>query len=43
MTTEPSTHDDLPQVNGICPNCGNPSHWANAVNGYVHPDCEAPA
>jgi hypothetical protein len=31
---------ELPKVNGICPNCGNPSHWANAANGYVHPGCE---
>jgi hypothetical protein len=31
------------KVNGICPNCGNPSHWANAANGYVHADCETNA
>jgi hypothetical protein len=24
----------------ICPVCGNPSHPANAANGYVHADCE---
>jgi hypothetical protein len=46
LTAEPSTQSapaDLPKVNGICPNCGNPSHWANAANRYVHADCETNA
>jgi hypothetical protein len=34
---------DVSKVNGICPRCGNPSHWANASHDYVHPDCEAAA
>jgi hypothetical protein len=44
LTAEPPTPPapaDLPKVNGICPVCGNPSHWANAANGYLHADCES--
>jgi hypothetical protein len=29
------------KVNRPCPVCGNPSHWANASHGYVHPECES--
>lgn len=42
-----STHNTAVQseitvskVNGPCPECGQPSHWANAANNYIHPDCE---
>jgi len=32
--------DDLPKVNGPCPICWEPSHWANAAFNYVHPECD---
>jgi hypothetical protein len=31
------------KVNRPCPVCGEPSHWANASRGYVHPECEVVA
>ena len=31
---------DLPKVNGPCPICWEPSHWANAAFNYVHPECD---
>lgn len=31
------------KVNGICPKCGEPSHWHNASRGYLHPTCEVVA
>jgi len=41
-----STHDtavhpdtDVLKVNGMCPGCGNPSHWSNRNVGYLHPTC----
>ena len=30
----------VPKVNGPCPICWEPSHWANAANNYIHPGCE---
>ena len=45
-----STHNTAVQseitvskVNGPCPICWEPSHWANAANNYIHPGCEAVA
>ena len=36
----PGPPRDFPKVNAPCPACGQPSHWANAVNDYLHPECE---
>jgi endogenous inhibitor of DNA gyrase (YacG/DUF329 family) len=36
----PSAALEIRKVNGICPNCGNPSHWSNADHGYMHSNCE---
>lgn len=30
---------DIRKVNGIYPNCGNPSHWSNADHDSVHANC----
>jgi endogenous inhibitor of DNA gyrase (YacG/DUF329 family) len=34
---------EVRKVNGICPRCGNPSHWSNADHGYMHSNCETSA
>ena len=36
----PPAPDDLLKVNGPCPICWEPSHWANAENDYIHPGCD---
>jgi AAA domain len=41
--TPETAPNPVAKVNGVCPNCGNPSHWANASAGYVHPECEVVA
>ncbi len=43
MSETSETPAEIRKVIGICPNCGNPSHWANADHGYVHPGCELSA